>query len=216
MSLIKEYSMIVPEDELAEWTNKGWVEDKSFTDFEYYAEAGETMLLGTPAALLDIEPDSLIGKTILGFTTHLGSYGMGGPGFFGLLMERDGAREYLVYAVWASGQYITIDDRVIECHINYNEAYHPWISQWAGESEENQWDNLSGILKGSVITGVSLTENELRIEITSNAAAHLITFHKYKDTLPPHGNGEPRKPAFAEGVIGESIVFCHENAVLHV
>lgn len=216
MSLIKEYSMIVPEEELVEWTNKGWVEDKSFTDFEYYAEAGETMLLGTPATLLDIEPDSLVGKTILDFSSHLGSYGMGGPGFFGLLMERDGAREYLVYAVWASGEYITIDDRVIECHINYNEAYHPWISQWAGESEENRWDDLSGILKGSVITGVSLTEDELRIEITSNTAAHSITFHKYKDTLPPHGNGEPRKPAFAEGVIGTSIVFCHEYAVLHV
>ncbi|WP_379163188.1 hypothetical protein [Paenibacillus sp. sgz5001063] len=216
MSLIKEYLMIVPEEELAEWTNKGWVEDKSFTDFEYYAEAGETVLLGKPATLLDIEPDSLVGKTILDFSSHLGSYGMGGPGFFGLLMERDGAREYLVYTVWASGEYITIDDRVIECHINYNEAYHPWISQWAGESEKNQWDDLSGILKGSVITGVSLTEDELRIEITSNAAAHSITFNKYKDTLPPHGNGEPRKPAFAEGVIGTSIVFCHEYAVLHV
>lgn len=216
MSLIKEYSMIVPEEELAEWTNKGWVEDKSFTDFHYYAEAGETMLLGTPETLLDIELDSLIGKTILDFSSHLGSYGMGGPGFFGLLMERDGAREYLVYAVWASGQYMTIDNRVIECHINYNEAYHPWISQWPGENDENQWDDLSGILKGSVITGVLLTEDEFRIGITSNAADHSIIFHRYKDTLPPHGNGEPRKPAFEEGVIGTFIVFSQENAVLHV
>ena len=34
---------------------------------------------------------------------------------------------------------------------------HPWISQWTGESEENQWEDLSFVLNGSVITRVLLT-----------------------------------------------------------
>jgi len=216
MGLIKEYSMIIPKAELLEWTTKGWLEDKHFRDFNYYPAADQTIILGKPTTILDIKLEKLIGKQIIGSSSYLGSYGMGGPGFFGILIERNGMEEYLTYAVWASGQYIMMDDRVFECHLKYNNSYRPWISKWAGESEENQWDELSHILNGSIITGILLNETELKIEILSNEVNHNITFYTYKDTLPPLGNGEARKPAFTEGTIGKYIVFCNKNAVLHV
>lgn len=66
---------------------------------------------------------------------------------------------------------------------------HLWISQWTGESEENQWDDSFLCFK----------------------------WKRYRGSFTyAHGNGEPRKPAFAERVIGTSIVFSQEYAVLHV
>ncbi|MDQ8739090.1 hypothetical protein [Paenibacillus sp. LHD-38] len=160
--------------------------------------------------------DTLIGLKIINFCDCLGTYGMGGPGFFGLLIERENMKEYLTYAVWASSEYIAIDNRVLECHINYNALHRPWKSQWPGESEENQWDELSEILNGSTIIGVDLTDSQLTIEILSKEAKHILNFYKYNKKLPPHGNGEARIQAFNEGNLGSYIVFCNEDAVLHV
>lgn len=216
IGIIKEYSMIIPREELLEWTSKGWIEDKFFRDFQYYPKTEETIILNKPNTLLDIEIQNLIGMQILDYSTCLGSYGMGGPGFFGLLIERDGILEYIVYAVWASDQYIMMDDRVIGCHIKYNSSYNPWISRWAGESEENQWDELTDTLKGSTIIEVSLSETQFVIKIMSNDQSHTLIFYKYNDDLPPHGNGEARKPSFDEGPIGKYIVLCNKNALLHV
>jgi len=163
-----------------------------------------------------IEVENLIGKQILDYSTCLGFYGMGGPGFFGLLIENDGLLEYIVYAIWASDQYIMMDDRVIGCHINYNSSYHPWISHWAGESEENQWDELTDKLIGSFISGVLLSETQFVIKTMSNEQNHTLIIYKYNEDLPPHGSGEARKPAFIDGPIGKYIVFCNQNALLHV
>ena len=46
---------------------------------------------------------------------------------------------------------------------------HLWISQWTGESEENQWEDLSFVLNGSVITRVLLTHT-----VTENPENRLL------------------------------------------
>ncbi|OWR32319.1 hypothetical protein CDO73_01545 [Saccharibacillus sp. O23] len=216
LGLIKEYSMIVPKAELCKWKQAGWAEDRLFTDFNYYPDPEETLILNRPQTLLELDIQTLKGKQILGYSTHLGTYGMGGPGFFGLLIDRDGEPEYLVYAVWSSDQYTMMDHRVIGCHIRHNATHRPWISRWTGESEENQWDELTDRLIGSTISEVSLSEARFDIEIMNKGQTHKLTFYRYSEELPPQGNGEPRKPAFTEGTIGSYIVFCHRNALLHV
>ncbi|MEO3947892.1 hypothetical protein [Gorillibacterium sp. CAU 1737] len=218
MGLVKQYSMIVPKGGAAEWTATGWKEDHSFKEFRYEPKENEVLLLNRPVTLLDIEMESLVGRRIVNFSTQLGSYGTGGPSFFGLLLDRAEGYEYLVYTIWASEQHLTMDDRVVGCHIRYNADYHPWASRWAGESDENQWDDLSGVINGSTITGVHLSEEQFVIELESNENQHTMTFHRMSDLLSPQGNGQPRKPAFAEdqGPIGKYLMFCRENAVLHV
>ncbi|MNI08567.1 hypothetical protein D3C73_616090 [compost metagenome] len=216
MGLIKQYSMIIPAQELEQWTAKGWHEDQSFTDFHYSAEEGEAMLLSRPRQLKEIEADGLLNSRIVDLSSNLGTYGMGGPGFFGLQLELDGREQYLVYAVWASGQYIMMDGRVIECYLNYNKSHRPWMSRWAGEPEEQQWDELSEVLKRSVITGITLSDAELSLDLASGDGRHQLVFYRYHESLPPMGGGGPRKEAFEQGVIGDYIVFSEVNAVLHV
>lgn len=214
--LIEKYSMIIPVAEKEAWEAKGWTEESTFRDFHYEAEEGEAMMTARPQTMTETDTDSLLGSRVIGFSTHLGTYGMGGPGFFGLLLEKDGDRQYLVYAVWASGQYILLDGRVIECHLNYNKSHRPWISSWAGEPEEEQWDELTPKVTGSRITAVRLTDDELQLELTQGNVQHQFVFHRYHPDLPPLGSGGPRKPAFEDGVIGDYIVLSEEDAVLHV
>ncbi|WP_340021024.1 hypothetical protein MHI24_18650 [Paenibacillus sp. FSL K6-1096] len=216
MGLIEKYSMIIPAAQREAWEAKGWTEESTFRDFHYEAEEGEAMMTARPQTVSEIDTDSLLGSRAMGFSTHLGTYGMGGPGFFGLLLEKEGVRQYLVYAVWASGQYILLDGRVIECHLNYNQSHRPWLSSWAGEPEEEQWDELTGIVTGGLVTAVRLTDEELQLELTQGDVPHRLVFHQYHPDLPPMGNGQPRKPAFEDGVIGDYIVLSEENAVLHV
>ena len=216
MGLVKQCSRIIPKSELQEWTDKGWIEDRDFEDFNYYPEDDETMLLSKPPTLAETGPDILLNRTILDFSFNQGTYGMGGPGFFGLLIDRDGSREYLTYTVWASGQYVLMDGRVLECHLNHNESYHPWFSDWSGENDENRWDDLSGVLKGSVIISSELTDTELHLDIASHGNTHRMTFYRYHADLPPQGDGGLRKPAFEEGKIGSYLILCDEYAVLHI
>lgn len=214
--LIEKYSMIIPIAEREVWESKGWAEENTFRDFNYEAEEGEAMMTMIPQTVKEIGEDYLLGSRVAGFSTHLGTYGMGGPGFFGLLLEKGAIRQYIVYAVWASGQYILLDGRVIECHLSYNQSHRPWLSNWVGESEEEQWDELTNNIMGSLVTAVRLTDDELELELTQESLRSRFVFHKYHPDLPPQGNGEPRKPAFEEGVIGDFIVVSEEYAVLHV
>lgn len=216
MGLIKTYSKIIPKADLEKWKNEGWIEDSSFSDFHYAPGKSETVVLGKPQTLSEAGTSDLVGKEILGFMTHLGSYGMGGPGFFGLKMERSGSIDYLTYAVWASGEYIMMDNRVLECHLRYNDTYRPWISSWAGEGDEQQWDELTDVVVGSMITHVSLSHTVFVLHLAKDEQNHRMVFYRNHDALPPLGSGTPRDNAFTEGTIGEYLVFNREHAVLHV
>lgn len=216
MGLIEKYSMIIPAAEREAWEAKGWTEESTFRDFHYEAEEGEAMMTARPQTMTEMDKDALLGSRVEGYSTHLGTYGMGGPGFFGLLLEKEGVRQYLVYAVWASGQYILLDGRVIECHLRHNQSHRPWISSWAGEPDEEQWDELTAKVTGSQVTAVHLTGDQLQLELTQGNVQHQFVFHRYHTDLPPMGNGQPRKPAFEDGVIGDYIVLSEEHAVLHV
>ncbi|WP_405106512.1 hypothetical protein MHH28_24940 [Paenibacillus sp. FSL K6-1217] len=216
MGLIEKYSMIVPAAQREAWESKGWIEESTFRDFHYEAEEGEAMMTARPQTMKEVDTDSLMGSRVAGFHRHLGTYGMGGPGFFGLLLEKEGRRQYLVYAVWASGQYILLDGRVIECHLNYNRSHRPWVSSWAGEPEEEQWDELTAAVTGSLITAVHLADEALQLELTREGVRRQLVFYRYHEDLPPMGSGQPRKPAFEDGVIGDYLVLSEEHAVLHV
>lgn len=131
-------------------------------------------------------------------------------------MERCGAVEYLTYAVWASGQYITMDGRVLECHLRYNDTHRPWISNWAGEGDEQQWDELTDVVVGSTITHASLSDSVLVLHLAKDEQNHRMIFYRNHDALLPLGNSTLSKDAFTEEAIGEYLVFNREHAVLYV
>lgn len=216
IGLIEQYSMIIKKKDLEYWLIKGWVESPKFTHFHYAPEKDETVVLGKPKTINEVGAKMIVGHKIIKYCQCLGSYGMGGPGFFGLLLENtEGNREYLVYAVWASGEYILLDGRVVLSHAKYNKQFHPWVSKWANPDTED-WDDLSPLIEGAIIEKTELFEDKLIIKINKSNSLHSFEFYRYDDRLPPHGSGKDRGNAFDEGVIGDYIVFQQEGAVLHV
>lgn len=105
------------------WLIKGWVELPAYRDFHYGVKKDQTVILGKPTTLRDVDVDLLIGKEIIAYNSYYGSYGMGGPGFLGFVFED--SHDILVYAVWGSAQYTLVDGRILACHPRHYQEFNP-------------------------------------------------------------------------------------------
>ena len=87
--------------------------------------------LGPSAKLIDfkpspVEPNDLIGRHVEEIVPYAGTYGMGGPGFFALRLDR----EWLIIAVWSADNWLIVDGRAVgdAFYDNYGRQA-PWISE---------------------------------------------------------------------------------------
>jgi hypothetical protein len=60
----------------------------------------------TPPNLLEYGPEKMIGRTITMFHTCVGTYGMGGSGWVGFDLDKEGPPLMLVYCVWGAREWI--------------------------------------------------------------------------------------------------------------
>lgn len=76
-----------------------------------------------PPTLRQVGIDRVVGRTVLSACCHLGSYGMGGPGFLGLQLARAGEfpEEWLVLCLWAAADWVLYDGKPIDCHPDQTE-----------------------------------------------------------------------------------------------
>ena len=122
MGFIQSCTLIVEKSALPSWLARGWIElPYRRLPFQLALRKGETIIAGRPHTLAERGAASIIGARVEGYHLTLGSYGMGGAGFFGLLLPPHGAvaeREYLVAAVWGAEEYVFLDGRIIGCHPN--------------------------------------------------------------------------------------------------
>ena len=69
--------------------------------------------------------ETVIGRKVVEWSTHCGTYGMGGPGFFGLRFDND---EWLILQLWGSEGWLHINHRVLSANSDvkgFNEAFDP-------------------------------------------------------------------------------------------
>jgi hypothetical protein len=215
MGLIEACTMIVLRTSLPGWTAEGWTELLGYRDFMYIPEESETVIARRPDTLAIRGVADILGVRIEGYSPILGSYGMGGPGFFGILLQRRGTaayREYLVTAVWGAEEYLLLDNRVVGAHPRYHEEYHPWL----GITGEGRHSELDAVLIGASIASVEVNGEQLRMVLVQQGTDHILEFGRHDERLPPMGSGIARKVAFTEGTITDRMVFQPENAILWV
>lgn len=215
---ISEYSMIIDRSEIEYWKEKGWVEkefeklegqDKQITQlFSDYPEDYETVIERRPVLLKEYDCRQLIGRRIWGYSTHLGDYGMGGPGFFGLLLDN---LEYLTYAVWGAGNYVLVDSKVVECNYEFYDRYKPLYSNFGGSES---WDLLSKIINGSGIIDYQAEKHQLTLSLRKKKAVHTLQFVRNSPLIPRKAVRFPN--AYKQGVISDYLVFQHKKATLYV
>lgn len=61
--------------------------------------------------------ENVVGRQVIDWSTHCGTYGMGGPGFFGLKFDNE---EWLILKLWGADGWLHINDRVLSADTDRN------------------------------------------------------------------------------------------------
>jgi hypothetical protein len=133
-----------------------------------------------PFAPPPLSPEEVIGRHVEEICPHVGTYGMGGPGFFGLRLGSD----WLVIAVWGAGEWIVVQGRCVEdfFHHKYGRP-RPWIT---AESDE-----LSAQLIGQSVRSIDVRRHSLRIVFENEID---LAIEETSDHRPWHeGTKQPRR-----------------------
>lgn len=214
---IEEYAMVIKKEDLNYWKESGWLthtevglpkgsEGASMLYGEIKKD--ETLIFNRPTLLKDIPTDQILGLEVIGVSTHLGTYGMGGAGFFGLLLSNS---DFLTYAVWGAGNYVIINNRVVECNPKLYNKTRPWLSNYGGNET---WDDLTSFISGSRIEKVSLITDSCNLTLKKSDEIIDVSFVK-NDSRLPRKVGRKRN-AYKKGVIADYILFQHKDGTLIV
>jgi len=116
-------------------------------------------IMGPSGELVDFKPsilttDMVVGRTVDQVSPIVGTYGMGGPGFFGIRL----GSEWLVIAIWGAADWIQVDGRIVlDMFWEKNARVRPWITE--------EGDELSALLVGQPITSFEVNRFSLKIGI---------------------------------------------------
>jgi hypothetical protein len=134
----------------------------------------------------------LVGRTITQWSLILGSYGMGGPGFFGLhLSAADAwAAEWLVLTVWGASAWLLLDGHWVEATPDPWAIQRPLYSNYAGDAS---WDEVSPVITGATIMAVTIQDRASALHLQQGRDVHVLEVPDDSARLPAYaGNGQPR------------------------
>lgn len=139
---------------------------------------------GPSGELLPFKPeplsnDDVVGRQVDELKTRVGTYGMGGPGFFGLRL----GNEWLVVAIWGAGEWIRANGVLVEDF--FNEHYDrpkPWI--------DKDGDRLSSSVVGTEISSFEIKRHSMSISLSNGMS---LMIDETAEHRPIHeGSKEPR------------------------
>ncbi|BDD07764.1 hypothetical protein FUAX_01960 [Fulvitalea axinellae] len=214
IATVEQYSMIVDLEALEEWRQLGWKtykevqlpagDEDAFRLYGEFDKRTQTLMFNKPVLLNEMSKDQLINREVIDAVMHLGNYGMGGAGFFGLLLDTE---EYLTYATWSSGDFVIVNDRVVECSPEHYDKIKPWTSNYG---DGLTWDELTETVSGSMIRSYELADDVFILFLSKNGADLKVEFVKQDSRLPKE------REAYEDGQICDYILFQHKDATLIV
>ncbi len=155
--------------------------------------------------------ENIINSKILETSTCCGTYGMGGPGFFGIKFQTNSGIRWLVYCIWNAPEHVLLNDRVIECHPLFQEKYNPWLGHNAYKENMAQLDK---IFSGSVIYDIQLTDTEITINFKNSISAeNTLCSYKYSDKFPEQGGTKKKRNSFENGTMKDYWLVTYDGTV---
>lgn len=124
-----------------------------------------------PPRLRDAGAGRCRGRKVLEWSANQGTYGMGGPGFFGLLLESKGPypREWMTLTLWGASEWLILDDDWVAAHPRYYPLRRPLYSDFA----EDSWDQVTPILVGATLDSIEVERSHFRFVLESGARLEL-------------------------------------------
>jgi hypothetical protein len=148
-----------------------------------------TMELNTYSPAISLRQtgiERILGRRIVAWSHSLGSYGMGGPGFFGLRLAAAHGRpgEWLVQTLWGADNWQLFDGRWVAAHPNQYHVQRPLVSYFGGDED---WDDLSPMLVDSTIVDAEIVDNASLIELEKDSVLHRLEIPADTTLLPLYG-----------------------------
>ena len=135
-----------------------------------------------PSRLVD-QKSKFINQRVRAVDDCLGSYGMGGPGFFGLRFRRG----WIVFRLWHADAWLTVNDKLIQESLSPNER------------EEYGSYNLynANRLKGSILREVNCRDEQYDLVFTKDGRHLRLSLCRDGSAVPPWC-GSARPKGFAD------------------
>jgi len=114
---------------------------------------------------------------------HLGSYGMGGPGFVGLrLRPQSGNSLWIVFTLWGAAGWLTLDDALLE------DGYFP-----DERSDPSRSFLPLATLVGAQLHTFAITPDAAEFTFTHHGTTQLLRLQRDSNHLPVHrGSQQPK------------------------
>lgn len=104
------------------------------------------------------------GRHVLGWSGYCGTYGAGGPGFFGLRLAATEhyPEEWLMLRLWSSNDWLNVNGRWLAALPDqYDDAKRPLYSNFA----DAYWDEFSPLVTDKVISKFEIHKRTFKLEI---------------------------------------------------
>ncbi len=165
--------------------------------------------------LLKKGAQALKGQSILEISFNKGTYGQGGPGFVGLLLESpDGKKEWMIFTIWAADWSMLFDDHWVGAHPMFYEQQKPLYSNYSSKTKNLIWDLMSKNIINGKILNAQLTDKTLVIDIDTNGQHHELEVLDEDSRLPPMPKGNQRHTLKDSDKLGEYVVFHEPGGVI--
>lgn len=136
------------------------------------------------------------GGAVIEVSRHLGTYGMGGPGFLGILVEGGGTpgRRWLVVTLWGAAAWATIDGDLVAEELSEAER-----AELAGSGRACR--SITECLVGARLVRSACSDEVLVLGFERGGALHRLEIRRDGRDVPPwSGTGEPRALAPEESM----------------
>lgn len=137
-----------------------------------------------PRRICDIPKEAYLQCKIVTTSGSLGSYGMGGPGFFGLQCRKNRKNFWIIFTLRGAEGWLTLDARLIASSLS--EAEKKTYAKQGNISMET--------VHGGTVESVDYLPSSIQIKIKKEDAMHVLELRRDGKTVPPwRGSGDKKK-----------------------
>lgn len=147
-----------------------------------------------PRRIADVPKEDYCGSVVIDTCTNLGSYGQGGPGFFGLKCEKGSGSFWIVFTLWGAVDWLTLDGKLMEHgdHETTRPARAP--------------ANAPASILGGTIQSVDFMDDRALIALRCADSTRMIELRRDGATVPPWGGSGEKKSFGADESLEDAIV----------
>ncbi|MBQ9083474.1 MAG: hypothetical protein IJY28_08250 [Clostridia bacterium] len=197
LGLVKENFAVVSRKDRKLWEARGFTKIRKYPLFDYRPSLSEIVMLGMPLNIEQFGAANFAGSRITDLCPFCGTYGMGGPGFFGIKLEGNFGVRWLTYCIWSAGEHLLLDGRVLECHPRYSSQYQPLLSP---DDYSGSLQSLKEAVTGMTIESIRVSADTFELRcIDANAHVHTLQSYKFSDAFPERSGTGQKRPSFTTG-----------------